>query len=181
MIQLNSDEIVVFEIRKHWFYIFWRALALLIVTAIIAGGVYLAVYFSSRYFQLNIGGSYEIIFALGFLAVLLIAWMSFFAFWTKYYLDYWVVTNERIVDVDLMGFFHQETAVVRLDQIQDVTIRVNGFFQNIFGFGTIQIQTAGESREFIMPNITNPEGVKETIFRLQNEAMEKPKKVEIAV
>lgn len=177
IISLEPNEKVLLTIRKHWFHIFMKAFSLVIVLLIMFTGIYLLTGFSEEYIQIQGNKAVLSIFVL--MVFVFFAWMSFFIFWTKYYLDYWLVTDRRIIDMDLIGFFNQNVAVMRLDHIQDVEIQAKGFFANIFGFGSLQVQSAGTEKEFMIRNVANPEKLKEQIFHLQSQLLEQPQKVEV--
>jgi uncharacterized membrane protein YdbT with pleckstrin-like domain len=95
----------------------------------------------------------------------LIIWMKLFGIWTDYYLDTWVITNKRIVDIEQKGFFRRHTGSFRMERIQDVTIEINGILATLLRFGDIHVQTAGESREFVIKGIPKPKRLKEEILR----------------
>ena len=63
-----------------------------------------------------------------------------FIFW---YFNVYILTNERIIDFDFRGILHKQTAFAKLNQVQDVTPKMVGFFSTFFNFGDIYIQTAG--------------------------------------
>jgi hypothetical protein len=49
----------------------------------------------------------------------------------------------------------------------------------IFHFGNLHIQTAGEFREFVMRQISDPEIVKQVIFEAQRDYLKQLKKDEL--
>jgi len=51
-----------------------------------------------------------------------------------------------------------------MERIQDVTYEVEGIVATILGFGDVHVQTAGESDEFLIKGISNPERVKKKIL-----------------
>jgi len=83
-----------------------------------------------------------------------------------YYLDAWIITDKRIVDIVQSGLFKREVSECRLDRIQDVTTRVKGLTPTIFDFGDVHIQTAGREKEFIFRQVPDPYGVKDLILDL---------------
>jgi len=91
-------------------------------------------------------------------------WSLIFLEITKYYLTYWVVTNERIIEARMIGFFNIQYSSVELEKIQDMRVLVKGFLPSFFHFGDLIIQTAAEKGEFILEKIDNPELAKQVIF-----------------
>lgn len=96
----------------------------------------------------------------------LLLWIGSFNAFTRYYLNVWVVTNIRIVDIHQYGFFDRRVSSFLLNRVQDVTTEVNGLFPTLFGFGTVRVETAGDdSRHFAMAGIRDPEGMRDLIMR----------------
>ena len=96
----------------------------------------------------------------------LFLWLFLFVHWLEFYLDVWVVTNERVINVDQRRLFSRRVSEVRLAQVQDITSEVEGFLHTFFKFGDINLQTAAESGKFTFKNIPNPDNVRETILKL---------------
>jgi len=107
---------------------------------------------------------------------LLILWVMIFLSLTTLYLDYWIVTNERTIHAELKGLFNREIISVNHDKIQDITVKIQGFFPTLFHFGDLHIQTAGEFRELIFEQIPDPEKTKDIILKVQREFLMQMKK-----
>jgi uncharacterized membrane protein YdbT with pleckstrin-like domain len=58
-----------------------------------------------------------------------------------WYFTVYIVTNERIRQVTQRGFFGKDVIDLRLSKIQNISYNVPGFSGEVFGFGTIVIQT----------------------------------------
>src|SRR3990167_2089018 len=119
-------------------------------------------------------------FSAGQVFWLMVVWYLFvfgfafykFIFW---YFNVYLVTNERIVDFDFRGILHKETAYANLNQIQDVTPKVVGFFGTFFHFGDVFIQTAASKPEFEFHAVENPDLVaKEILEQVRLEETEAP-------
>ncbi len=111
--------------------------------------------------------------AITFWIYLLMLWISFFVRWTDFMLDTWILTNERLVDIDQQGLFTRRISTLSLDRIQDVTTFESGLVDTFFKIGTVVIQTAGEEREFIIPSARNPQRIKELIMQSYQEDKDK--------
>ena len=99
---------------------------------------------------------------------------SFFKF-IKWYFNVYILTNERIVDIDFKGVLHKETAYAKLNQIQDVSPKIIGFFGTFFHFGNIYIQTAAERAEFEFNQVARPDTVAQEILeQVRKEEAEAP-------
>ena len=92
--------------------------------------------------------------------------LFFYSYFVTFYLDMWVITNDRLVDVRQVSLFSRTIAEVDLYQIQDVTSEVNGIFASIFNFGNIYLQTAGPMPRFVLYNVVNPHRLRQIILDL---------------
>lgn len=86
-----------------------------------------------------------------------------------YYLNYWIVTNQRIIFARLKGIFNVEYIGVFYDKIQDITVSIKGFLPSFFRFGDIRIQTAAEKGQFFLDSIPEPEITKQVILEAQRD------------
>lgn len=98
-----------------------------------------------------------------------ILWQIIFLIVVDYYLDCWVLTNERIISTESQGLFNRIESSVAYDKIQDITIEIKGVLPALFNFGDLRIETAAELGKFIFSQIPNPEKVKEVISEIQKE------------
>jgi uncharacterized membrane protein YdbT with pleckstrin-like domain len=83
-----------------------------------------------------------------------------------WYLDVWVVTDERIIDVNQHGVFGREIAELQLAKVQDVASEQRGAFATIFGYGKIRVQSAGERVQFEFDGIPKPNEIARMILEL---------------
>ena len=91
---------------------------------------------------------------------------ALFSIWILYYLNYQIVTNERIVDVTQKNLLHHTTSELSLGRLQDVTAEVRGVFGNLFNYGNVYVQTAGETARFEFDRVPNPHAVTKLILDL---------------
>jgi len=98
--------------------------------------------------------------------------LFFFFSFIDYYLDIWLITSERIIDVRQEGFFSRTVAELKLFQVQDVASELKGFWQFVFKFGDVYVQTAGEAQRFSFSTIPHPEKVRDIIIRLVEQSKE---------
>lgn len=102
-------------------------------------------------------------------AYLLIVLIVTFTEITDYWLDVWIVTNERIINSEQLGLFNRIVSEVYLHQIQDITSEQRGFLGTFLTFGNVYIQTAAERERFMFKNIDNPDTIKIRISELITE------------
>ncbi len=92
-----------------------------------------------------------------------------------WYFNVYLLTNERIIDIDFKGISHKETSYAHLSQVQDVNPKVIGFFGTIFHFGNVYIQTAAQKPEFEFHAVEKPTEVsREILDQVNKERAEKP-------
>jgi len=101
-------------------------------------------------------------------------WTGSFLAFANYYLDVFIVTNERVIHIEQLGLFRRRIAELRLERVQDVTIEQLGVLPTLFHFGTVRVQTAGEAGAFVFSSIPRPIQVKEMIMAAQRNAMRLP-------
>jgi hypothetical protein len=170
----HDDEQVILFLRRHWFIFLMR---LLLIIFSIIGLVLLYVFFNLLSSDFSQSDYYNLLLFAESLGTLFI-WNLFFILWIDFYLDAWIVTNERIINIDQKGFFNRDISELRLTKIQDVTSEIVGFIPTILGYGNIYVQTAAEKERFTFYQIPNPNEVKNMIVQLQ-EKERKSEEVEI--
>ena len=111
---------------------------------------------------------------------LLFMWISFFITWTNYTLDIWVLTNERLIDVEQLGLFSRRESALDLEKVQDITIETDGLLNTIIKSGSIIVQTAGTERDFVIKNMMHPEHVKDLITKAYQAKQDAPHEVRIS-
>ncbi|HXV27233.1 MAG TPA: PH domain-containing protein [Candidatus Paceibacterota bacterium] len=160
-IPLEQGERVVIKVHRHWFFLATHAL-LIVLVLVLPFAAYRSLI---AYGALAPGGvSAGAAWTLGALWFL-VGWTLYFKFWTLYWLDIWVVTDRRLIDIDYRHLFDRDIAILRLDKIQDVQVRVTGVLGNLLKFGAVSVQTAGESREFVIDQIAEPEALRDAIVK----------------
>lgn len=96
----------------------------------------------------------------------LFTWMGAFGVFTDYYLDHWIVTNHRIMSIDQAGFFDRRISSLHLNRVQDVMTDVEGLFAELFGFGTLSVETAGDDpTRFRIQGIRNAGHIRDLIMK----------------
>lgn len=164
----TNEEKVFLLIRKHWF----NYLIFLLVGILGAIPVAAAVYFWLAFPSIVADNSIDIyliviltVFVLGIFAALLYGFVD-------YYLDVYIVTDRRVVDISQNGFFKREISELHLHQVQDVNARVDGFFETLFHFGDVYIQTAGERENFVFKSVPQPYAIARQIIDLNESHLE---------
>ena len=162
-----SGEKVFLLVRRHWIIFF--AMAFLLFALIVPIIVLLFYWFFAPETFAGQIGNFVIVFA-GVYTLIVLA-LILYGF-INYYLDVYIVTNERIIDIRQHGFFHREIAELHLHQVQDIEAQVDGFFQTLFHYGDIRIQTAGEHENFIFHDVPHPYTLSKKIVELHKAQLE---------
>lgn len=113
----------------------------------------------------------QVTIPLGYIIVATLFWyVATFGFalasFIRWFFNIYIVTNERIVDVDFLHLLYKELSETRLINVQDVTYRTGGIFETMFNYGHVYIQTAGTDPNFEFLSIPRPEIVIQAISEL---------------
>jgi membrane protein YdbS with pleckstrin-like domain len=156
------DEKIIKILRRHLFILFKKVLVFLIMIIIPFGFFTVIMYWQPDFL---VG---ELTYPLMVLAVsvyYLFVWLFFFFIFIDYYLDAWIITSERIIDIDQEGFFSRTISEQRLTRVQDVTSEVKGFLPTLLKYGDVFVQTAAEQERFIFMEVPNAEKVRDLIIK----------------
>jgi hypothetical protein len=74
----------------------------------------------------------------------------------SWYYNIYIITDERIVDIDFYSLLYRSVSEAKLDKIEDVTSTMAGLGGTLFNYGTISVQTAAEKREFEFVHVPHP-------------------------
>ncbi|EKE20314.1 MAG: hypothetical protein ACD_8C00022G0020 [uncultured bacterium] len=160
---LNGSEQIIKVLHRNWFYLFQQFfLVFILVGVFFAGTFYGPLFFPEMY-----RGEYKAITAFMENFFMLAIWIFSFLIWVDYYFDIWIITNERIVNIEQKGLFTRHVSELRYNKIEDITTEVTGFIPTVLNFGDVQIQTAAELSEFRFRTISDPYHIKSVIMDLQ--------------
>lgn len=105
----------------------------------------------------------------GFVLLLFIAKYFMIRVALGHYGNMYVITNERLIDVERRGIFDRIVSEVPLNNIHDVSFRVNGPLGMMLRIGTITIRTLGGATNFQWKWVRNPEEVRNLLLEIQRE------------
>lgn len=86
----------------------------------------------------------------------------------SWYYNVYIITDERVVDIDFLSLIYRNISSAKLNRIEDVTARTHGALQTVVNYGTVTIQTAGTAEEFEFEDVPRPN----TIVQLINELLQ---------
>jgi uncharacterized membrane protein YdbT with pleckstrin-like domain len=192
MLHLKEGEKIILITRRHWIVLLFYILPTLLIMDVILIALIALPFLSLGQFSDWLGSifplaEFNIKLVLAFILanIFLILWQVLFVQIAHYYLDAWIITDERTLHTELFGLFNRFLSSVYHHRIQDVSVDVKGILQTFFEYGNVQIQTAGSFREFVFREIPRPYQTKEIINRAQMDFLRKlrqkgqsPEKVE---
>lgn len=157
----NDDEDVYILLRQHW------AINLPWLINLLIG---LAFPFVAIAIISALPGNDEL-FPFSYLICGWVAWyivLSTYMFmkFLKWYFNVYIITSDRILDLDFYGLLNHKISEASLSNIEDVSSGHFGLWQNLFDFGTVKIQTAAETAEFRFDNVPKPGYVQDKIMDL---------------
>jgi uncharacterized membrane protein YdbT with pleckstrin-like domain len=157
---LEEGEKILLTCRKHWITYTLRAFVLFIIFLL----PYVAYKLLGIDQALPLADDTSYQLAVFFYATyFLFLWAYFFIVWTNIYLDAWIITDRRMIDVEQQSLFHRSVSDFRIEKIENVTVREMGFIANMFGYGSLQVETAGERIELSFDYLPHPYKVRDVI------------------
>ena len=141
MIKLYPTETVLLIIRRHWIVFVAPMTAFALALVAPAALLIASQYIPALDIVAEFAGLWRFFFACYTLGMLL----GMFEFWAKYYLDAWIITDQRIIAIEQHGLFRRSITEIAMERVQDITIEIPGLLATFLGFGTIKVQTASES------------------------------------
>lgn len=162
----ESEEKIILFLRQHPIVnVPWILLVILMLFApSLAAGVG---------FLTSAPTNFQFIFVLIWYLFVLIFTMEKFLTW---FFNVYIVTDERIIDIDFYNLIYKEVSDAKIDKIQDVTYKVGGVVRTLFDFGDVFIQTASEVPNFDFLAVPKPDKVARVLQDMQME--EEQEKIE---
>ena len=152
----RENEEVIMIVFKHWYV---AIMPMLKALGIILLSLFVPVVLGLSFYIFNYTIS----------TVIYIIWMLFwvgyiFYAYFNWIQDKYIVTNERVVNIDQRGAFSKTVLETEIDKIQNIVHSTKGMFATMLNFGTVTIQTT--TNELILDYVPNPVYIKEEIMQL---------------
>ncbi|MBU1348472.1 PH domain-containing protein [Patescibacteria group bacterium] len=158
-----TGERTILVLRRHWITLF-SLFVMFVAVVLLPIGTYIAIRYTSPAFFDDAARS--VLFILGASIFFLYTWLFLYQHFLDYYLDTWIVTDDRILNIEQHGLFARTVSELRLHRVQDVTAEVKGFVRTVFDYGDVHIQTAGETQRFQFEEIPHPNAVAKMVMDL---------------
>lgn len=151
-----KDEEIILLLRKHPItQVKWIVIALLLTI--------LPVFLPFVPFLNFLPANYEFAILIGWYLIVLGYSLESFLSW---YYNVYIITDERVIDVDFLSLIYHDISSAKIDNIEDVTAATGGAIRALFNFGTVQIQTAAEKNEFEFEEVPQPAQVTKLLNEL---------------
>lgn len=98
-------------------------------------------------------GNFQFIATIGWYLIVLGYVLEVFLSW---FYNVYIITDERIIDVDFNSLLSRNESYAKLDNIEDITAKTKGALGAIFNYGDVVIQTAGTQSNFEFLNVPHP-------------------------
>ncbi|MDO8487687.1 MAG: hypothetical protein Q7S31_00035 [bacterium] len=158
-INQQQDEEIVLLLRAHpitnlgWILI---TLAMLVLpTLLLATGMFASV--PGKFILVGRFVWYVMAFAFAF---------EKFLYW---YYSVFLVTNERLVDIDFPNFLQREVTFANLNHIEEPESIIRGFIRSVLRYGDVNVTTASERPSIEAIGVPYPDKVVDIINRLAEE------------
>jgi len=103
-----------------------------------------------------------------FALIMLIGLYIIFHTWYFVHKNFSVITTERLVEVNRVGWFDEYISVIHFNDIFDVYIRKQGLWSNLLNYGSITIETDDEQNPLTLNSIKSPQTVLDLILEHKN-------------
>jgi len=100
--------------------------------------------------------SYQFIAVMGWYLIVTSFVLESFLTW---YFNVYIITDERIIDVDFYNLIYKDISSAEIERIQDVSYRMGGVVRTLFNYGDVFIQTAAEKPNFEFLAVPKPDKV----------------------
>jgi uncharacterized membrane protein YdbT with pleckstrin-like domain len=166
----HQDEEVLRVIHRHWFNILSHFFIILIFSfLLVASFLAFPILFPEMF---NDGSARLFLFVENTFFIFI--WLFSFLIWIDYYFDIWIITNERIINIEQKGLFVRHISELNFQNVQDVTSTVDGLLPTILNYGDVSVQTAGAENRFLFRQVPDPYQVKDLVMNLAKNANNKP-------
>lgn len=141
-----SGEQIVLILRQHPISL-WQKIAAIGIAVFLPGLL------GTGFLTSFLPGSYIFAITLAWYMLVFSFALETFLIW---FFSVFIITDERIIDVDFVSMLYKDVSSAKIDAIQDISSKTGGLLASMVNFGTVHIQTAGEQREIQFENVPQP-------------------------
>lgn len=169
MLSFRQGENVINTYYHHKFYLFVQVFPIVIFACVIVALAAVLLWFVPEILA-------PVVF-LGGVVLLHIFWIALFVILIDFSLDFWVLTDARVIAVEQKGLFSQSVGEFELSKIQDVMVEVNGMIATMLNYGTVRVSTAGEHQDFEIRYVYNPNAMRDAILQASIAGKQQPMQI----
>jgi uncharacterized membrane protein YdbT with pleckstrin-like domain len=158
----HDGEQVLHIVHRHWFNLAAHFFVVFLLLFISFGSILIF----SILFPEAVSGKRAVLISFMENSFLLFIWLYSFLLWIDYYFDVWIITNERIINIEQKGLFVRHISEVDFARIQDISTSITGIVATLLNFGDLSIQTASENERVTFRQVGDPNHLKDAIMRL---------------
>lgn len=151
----DSEEKILLLLRKHVMTNLGWIVFIVVMSVLPVGLTYIPIIS-------DLPGRYQVLILMMWYLVLFGYGLEKFLSW---YFNVYIITDERIIDYDFYSLMYKRVSEAKIDRVEDVTFSMGGAVMNMFNYGDVYIQTAGEQRELEFEAVPRPE----IVVKLLNE------------
>lgn len=149
----KHDEAIILFLRAHFITnLYWIIISLVLIAIPAIIGI-LSSIFGVRFFSSPLVNHFTAIYVVFYY---LIVFSYIFISFLHWFYNVFIVTTERVVDIDYSDIVIHNIAVTKLTHVQDVNYTQSGFIPTLFNYGNLFVQTAGTEINFEAPNVPKP-------------------------
>lgn len=155
----EKDEKILLFLRRHIITnVDWLLLTLVFsLIPIVIGFLNLFDISNTNIFSfLNFPPQFTTLFLIFYYSVIFTFVLANFISW---FYNIGLVTDKRVVDIDLAELIFKNIATTKHSLIQDVSYSQNGAIRSLFHFGDVIVQTAGQEGKFELEAVPQPDKV----------------------
>jgi hypothetical protein len=97
----------------------------------------------------------------------LVSFLIMFYAWIGWHFTVYIVTDQRLMQINQKGLWTRSVVDIGLDKIQTVSYEIKGLQETLFGFGTIVIQTY--VGELVIHDVHHPRQIQKKVSHILRE------------
>lgn len=165
LIELDGDEQIICEIRKHPIgAVVILITGLFISLVILFAGIFGSLWLEDNGSSIGTGSSYAWVVTLAAIVLsvfcLILMAVSIFIYRSNVVL----ITSEKIAQVLYKTIFDRKVSQLNIADVQDVTVSQVGVLARVFNYGTLVIETAGEQQNYTFTFAPEPHACSKIII-----------------
>lgn len=83
--------------------------------------------------------------------------------WFMWHNSVYLITSQRILKIEQVGFFHRVITEAELERLQEITMETKGPWQTMMNYGNIHINTNTAEDIIELPNVSDPYDLQQKI------------------